>query len=124
MFGRRKNEVVKYHIVDNKNIVNNKKLDQIACAIESLGLSSNPYIMNLSDDLTAITGKYKINKLERYFPIHAQIVDIEALELHKLKTMIELNDGIAVCLKTDCVAYLSRKEIKNDDYYWDDGYDN
>lgn len=114
LFGRRKNEFVKHQVCNKESI------DEIGCAIETLGLSANPYIMKLNDELTAITGKYKINKLESYFPLHAQIVDIEALELHKLKNTIEANDGVAVCLKTDCVSYVAKDKIDIDNFYWDE----
>ena len=50
---------------------------------------TNPYINELDDVVLSITNKKKFKKLETNFYIHAQILDIEAIELHKLVMKIE-----------------------------------
>ena len=83
-------------------------LDDIGYAYEQL---KNPYCIKLSDDLVAVNSSKKIEKIELHFPIHAQIIDCEAIELHKITKSIEQHGGIPLQIKTDCVNYIANNEI-------------
>ena len=62
-------------------------------------------------------------------PLYKQILELEAIELHKLKTLIESKGGICLDLNTDCVSCIFKNdilpfklkdEINLDEYYYDD----
>ncbi len=110
LFGRRNHSFYEYRVC-NKN-----DIDDIGCYYEEL---NKPFINEINDEVVTITGEVKVKKLESFFPIHLQILDDEAIELHKLKSIIENNGGIPITLKTDCVVYKNDQEINIDDYYWD-----
>jgi hypothetical protein len=84
---------------------------------------NNPYINELDDVVLSITNKKKFKKLETNFYIHSQILDIEAVELHKLVMKIENVGGIPICVKTDCVLFyceeLKPLDISNE--FWESG---
>jgi hypothetical protein len=111
LFGRRKNKFIEHRICNGKDI------DDIACAYHDL---TKPYINKINPDLVSITGEVSIQKLESYFPIHLQILDCEAIELHKLSKMIESNGGIVTTLKTDCVYYYAKAPIDCENFFWDE----
>lgn len=52
--------------------------------------------------------------------IYKQIVEMEAIELHKLEQIILRNKGIILDRNTDAIRYHSKREINLSDYYWDD----
>ena len=70
---------------------------------------------------------YKLTKTEKitsdYFAncIYHLIVDIEAMELHKLKTIIERNNGHVTFLNTDCCEcwFNNDQELDLSKYFWD-----
>ena len=73
---------------------------------------------------TSITSKEETDA-----PIYNQILDIEAMELHKLKCIIESKNGVCLDLKTDCITCMFENDIfpfeMMDDinlsgYYYDD----
>lgn len=74
--------------------------------------------------------EYITTNIESEQPIYDQIIDMECVELHKLKTIIENNGGVPLDLKTDAiVCYFKNNEfpfelmddgINIKDYYWDD----
>jgi hypothetical protein len=111
LFGRRNN------MYYENRICNKNDIDDIASHYEEL---SRPYINEINEDIVSIVGEVKINKIDSYFPIHLQILDCEAIELHKILTLVEEEDGVALCVKTDAVIYSRRKEININDYYWDE----
>ena len=58
-----------------------------------------------------MTSEEHKSMLETYFPIHAQILDIEAIELHKMMVTIKKEGGNPICVKTDAVIYEHPYEI-------------
>lgn len=52
-----------------------------------------------------------IKSLKSFYPIYSQILDIEAMELHKMTTLLENNNYEIIAVKTDAVLY--RKNNKN-----------
>jgi hypothetical protein len=66
--------------------------------------------------------------IETEQPIYDQILDIEAIELHKLSRIIEKNGGTCLDLKTDAITCIFENnefpfelidDINLDGYYWD-----
>ncbi len=110
LFGRRNHSFYEHRVCNKDDI------DDIGCVYEEL---NKPHFNYINNDVVTITGEIKVKKLESFFPIHLQILDDEAIELHKLKSIIEKNGGIPITLKTDCVVYKHEKEIDIDNYYWD-----
>ena len=112
LFGRRKNTYIsKPQICDAKNP------DEIASHYQR---HKNPYINEINDDVCVITCEEEIKKLESYFPIHAQILDLEAIELHKLVSKIEGAWGVPCAVKTDAVIYYAHEPIDFSGEYWDE----
>jgi len=64
-----------------------------------------------------------MKKLETNFYIHSQILNIEAVELHKLVMKIKEVGGVPICVKTDCVIFTADKskslDISNE--FWAPG---
>jgi DNA replication protein DnaC len=54
------------------------------------------------------------------YPIYAMILQMEAMELHKLECLIEKNGGTILDRNTDAIRYTAKKEMNITDYYWDD----
>jgi hypothetical protein len=54
--------------------------------------------------------------------IYQQIMDLEAIELHKLKSLVEKNNGHVVAYNTDCIKcwFDNDKPMDIFDYFWDD----
>ena len=69
----------------------------------------------LNIDVKLLSSMETIHKLETFFPIHAQILDCEAIELHKAFTHVQMMGGQPVAIKTDCVLYRANKRIPMDD---------
>jgi DNA replication protein DnaC len=109
MFGRRNGTYIESRICERDN------LDDIGNAYEKL---DKPYCVNLNDDIVAVNSSRRIEKIELHYPIHAQILDCEAIELHKITKRIEQWGGIPLEIKTDCVNYASNHEIELYGY-WD-----
>ena len=57
---------------------------------------SNPYINDFGEILS-ITNEVKIEKLETSYYVYSQILDIEAVELHKLMVFLYVLKPIALC---------------------------
>ena len=80
------------------------------------------YFKNGGQNVTKEAGLYTvffhstIEYQETASPIYLQILDMEALELHKLASIVGLNS--VTYLKTDCV-YCTKK-VDLSEYYWDD----
>ena len=56
-------------------------------------------------------------------PIYNQILELEAIELHKLKKIIESKGGLCLDFNTDCISCVFKKDKLPDDildYYYDD----
>jgi hypothetical protein len=56
------------------------------------------YLNELTDEVTQVTSRVDIKKIESCFPIHAQIVDCEAIEAHKLAETITKLGGIPLLI--------------------------
>ena len=54
------------------------------------------------------------------YPIYKQILEMEALELHKLESIIIQNKGIVLDRNTDAIRYARKEAINISDFYWDD----
>jgi hypothetical protein len=54
------------------------------------------------------------------YPIYAQILQMEAIELHKLEMLIIQNDGTILDRNTDAVRYIAKKELDISHYYWNE----
>lgn len=78
----------------------------------------------LSDD-DGNTLLYCMKKIENVLkdedmrPTYLQILDIEAIELHKIAEMVKSNGGKVVELNTDCVTYEKSSRIPIDTFFWD-----
>ena len=54
------------------------------------------------------------------YPIYKQVLEMEALELHKLESMIVLNKGIVLDRNTDAIRYARKDAINISSFHWDD----
>jgi hypothetical protein len=79
-----------------------------------------PFETSLSEEYKLITNEKETEQLDNCYPIYAQILDIEALQLHKTIQRVERRGAIPVCVKTDAVVYLASKPVDLSGYYWDD----
>ena len=111
LFGRRNDEFIKYEIC------NRNDNDDMASVF---GNFTNPCVNVINDDLVSITGEVRIDKIESCFPIHMQVLDEEAIELHKLSELIKDKGGKPILLKTDCVIYENDEPIDLSEEYWDE----
>ena len=53
------------------------------------------------------------------YTLYKQILELEAIELHKLETLLKNKGAVILDRKTDAVGYSSKKEIEIQEY-WDD----
>ena len=58
-----------------------------------------------------VYNKFITESDETEAPIYNQILELEAIELHKLKTIIEKKGGLVLDLNTDCVACVFKNDI-------------
>ena len=105
LFGRRKNTFVE-NLICNRN-----ESEEIACAYEDF---HKPYLNVINDDIIQVAGQSEVKKIESAFPIHAQILDCEAIELHKLVNKIKEQGGVPYEVKTDAVNYFASEIIDFD----------
>jgi len=63
-------------------------------------------------DYYNVYNKYLTQKEESEAPIYHQIVELEAIELHKLAQLVKNNNGFVLDLNTDCVSCV----FKNDEF--------
>ena len=73
--------------------------------------------------------KYYTEKEESESPIYHQILELEAIELHKMSKIIESNNGIILDLNTDAISFITKDNklpfqlsddgINIDGYYFD-----
>jgi hypothetical protein len=111
IFGRRKNNFIKSMVCSRNEI------DDVASAYNEI---ENPYEINLTDNVVSVNGKCNIKSISNFFPIHAQILDCEAIELHRLYSYIKRQGGIPYQVKTDAVIYFADKHIDVSHYYWNE----
>ena len=98
----------KYCKFDNK--------DQVGLIYEKF---KHPFINKINDNECIFTDKVDIKHLDTNFYIYSQIVDIEAMEAHKLFKMIQSNGGVPICVKTDAIIYVEKNEIDISNFYFD-----
>ena len=113
LFGRRKNTFVESRICAKNEV------DDIACAYQDF---AKPYLNDINDDVVGITGQSEIKKMESYFPIHAQVLDCEAIELYKLVQLIKDAGHYPSVVKTDAVLYFTNPrygEVDISNEFWD-----
>ena len=113
LFGRRKNSFVENRMCDRN------ELEDIACAYQDF---YKPYLNVINSQIVQVAGQSEVKKIESAFPIHAQILDCEAIELYKLVEKIKQHGGIPYEVKTDAVNYFAVAPVtfSNDaDNFWD-----
>jgi 5-methylcytosine-specific restriction endonuclease McrA len=110
LFGRRYSCYIDSILCDKKN---DKDYDFAYTSFKQ------PYMNDINEDYAVATQKISIDKLEGTFPIHAQVLDCEAIELHKKIQLLEQNGAIPICVKTDAVVYFAKEPINIENYYWD-----
>ena len=54
------------------------------------------------------------------YPIYAMILQMEAMELHKLESIIKSKGGFILDRNTDAIRYAAKKELDISNYFWDD----
>ena len=55
------------------------------------------------------------------YPIYSMVLQMEALELHRLESIIIKNGGYILDRNTDAIRYCAKKEVKIDDCFWSEG---
>ena len=63
----------------------------------------------------------KVENEKTTYPIYSMILQMEALELHKLETIINNNGGYILDRNTDAIRYCAKNQINIDDYFWSEG---
>lgn len=83
----------------------------------------NVFIQNidLGNDIKLYKGFFTENiELEGMkYPIYKQIVEMEAIELHTLETIIKKDGGIILDRNTDAIRYVRKNPINIKNRYWD-----
>lgn len=54
------------------------------------------------------------------YPIYSMILQMEALELHKLENLIICNGGKILDRNTDAIRYKGKQKLNIENYFWDD----
>ena len=85
------NEAFESYLKDNGSFINSRLIDDVR------------YFQSYKS--------YYTSKQETEAPIYDQIVQIEAIELHRLKTLVEQNEGIVLDLNTDCVSCCFKNNV-------------
>ena len=84
------------------------------------GLYHNRKCIEIEDDLLMMYNDDEKRVEESNITIYDMIIDMEIVELHKLKTLIEHNGGEVVAYMTDCVSYTG-KTLDISKYKWENG---
>ena len=87
--GRRTHEFFKTVFCHEDNV------DEQALVKQQL---KEPHTIDLNVDVKLLSSMETIHKLETFFPIHAQILDCEAIELHKAFTHVQMMGGQPVAI--------------------------
>jgi hypothetical protein len=107
-------------ITDQPNIAFHHYLDKKGCFIDSREINGKNYYQ--------VYNKFLTEKQDTEAPIYNQILDLEAIELHRLMTVIRANDGYVLDVSTDCVSAVFKNDVlpfeiednKIKGYYFDD----
>ena len=81
-------------ITQNANEAFNHYIHKNGCFIDHRQINDKNYYQ--------VYNKYKTEKEDTEAPIYNQVLDLEAIELHRLKTIIEENNGLVLDVSTDC----------------------
>ena len=54
------------------------------------------------------------------YPIYKQILEMEAVELHRLESIIQKSGGVVLDRNTDAIRFCRMNPINIDSYFWDD----
>ena len=76
---------------------------------------------HLSENITLFEGCYR-NEVavdDNAYPLYSMILQLEAIELHKLEVLIQENGGIPLERNTDAILYQRETEIDITEYFWD-----
>ena len=104
-------------ITTNSNIAYTHFLEKNGCFIDTRQIGDNTYYQ--------VYDRFYTNKEETEAPIYNQIVEQEAIEVHKLKIILGSKGGVVLDVNTDCLSCVfptdeSPFELVNDTYI--DGY--
>jgi len=110
MFGRTKNSFIQNEVCLKDNI---EDFDAVYTKFQ------RPFINDINQDYSIITNKVNIDKMESAYPIYAQVLDCEAIELYEMVELLKENNAVPICVKTDAVVYFANSPLKIDNYYWD-----
>ena len=83
-------------ITDQPNVAFHHYLDKKGCFIDSREINDKFYYQ--------VYNKYTTESDESEAPIYNQILELEAIEVHKLMNIIRDKDGIVLDISTDCVS--------------------
>jgi hypothetical protein len=74
------------------------------------------------NDITLFEAKYENSVAvdDNAYPLYSMILQMEAMELHKLEQLVIENDGIPLDRNTDAIRYQKKKEINFEEFYWDE----
>ena len=56
---------------------------------------------------------------DNHYPLYSMVLQLEAIELHKLETLVLQKKGIPLERNTDSIRYQRLGEIDISNYYWD-----
>jgi hypothetical protein len=107
-------------ITTNPNTAYTHFLDKNGCFIDTRFINNQTYYQ--------VFDRFFSNREETEAPIYNQILEQEAIEVHKLIKLIESKGGVALDVSTDCVSCVFNTnelpfEIENEKYiqgYYDD----
>ena len=104
-------------ITTNPNIAYTHFLEKNGCFIDTRHIGNNTYYQ--------VYDRYFSNREESEAPIYNQILEQEAIEVHKLKTILESVGGVVLDVNTDCISCVFKDnespfKLINDTYL--DGY--
>ena len=89
-------------ITQNANEAFNKYLQLNGCFIDHRQINDKNYYQ--------VYNKYRTEKEDSEGPIYNQVLDLEAIELHKLKSIIEANNGLVLDVSTDCAICIFKDD--------------
>jgi hypothetical protein len=104
-------------ITTNPNVAYTHFLNKNGCFIDTRHIGDNTYYQ--------VYDRYFSNREESEAPIYNQILELEAIEVHKLKTLLESKGGLVLDVSTDCLSCVFKTnespfKLINDTYI--DGY--
>ena len=76
----------------------------------------------LTDEITLYESCNQIEVAvdDNAYPLYSMVLQLEAIELHKLESIVNENNGLPLERNTDSIRYQSLKEIDIANYFWDE----